>query len=154
MWQRIEPMRVTKIIVCLAVFAILILFASALFSSRYLRFMRKDSAYYSQVAHACDEIMQQHPVLGFNNSVTVTSNIVLVDTLRLSGRDPSLPQIIRALHPDRIVISANRVFIDIPPERGRGFGLIWEHGDLATNNWVLQTAGDGLVKTVYSERRP
>jgi hypothetical protein len=146
-------MRSVKIILGLAVFAILIFYTVGLFSSRYLRFMHEDTAYYSQVAHACDAIMQQHP-LNFGGSTALSSNMMLLDTLKLSGRDPSLPEIIRALHPDRISVSANQVFINIPPERGGGFGLIWKHGDLETNNWVLQTGADGLIKTVYSERRP
>jgi len=123
------------------------------FHSRYLRFMGKDAAYYTEVAHACDSIMVQHPPSS-TDSVTLYAHMVLPYTLKLSGSDPSLPKIIRALHADHILVSTNRVFIDIPPERMGGFGVIWERDEMRTNYWTLQSNGDGLVKTVYEESRP
>jgi len=121
--------------------------------SPYLRFMHKDAGYYSEIAHACDSIMVQHPPSS-TDSVTLYGHMVLPFTLKLSGGDPSLPKIIRALHADHILVSTNRVFIDIPPERMGGFGVIWERDEMRANYWTLQSNGDGLVKTVYEESRP
>ena len=150
-------MRSPKIITGLVVGAVLVcgvvFLAFTLFSSRYLRFMGKDVAYFTEVAHACDSIMAQHPPSS-TDSVTLYGHMVLPYTLKLSGSDPSLPKIIRALHADHILVSTNRVFIDIPPERMGGFGVIWERDEMRTNHWTLQSNGDGLVKTVYEESRP
>jgi hypothetical protein len=120
--------------------------------SPYLRFMHRDIRYYSEVAHACDAIMAQHPASS-TDSVALSGHMVLPYTLKVSGSDPSLPEIIRALHADHILVSTNRVFIDIPPERMGGFGVIWERDEMRTNHWTLQSNGDGLVKTVYEESR-
>ena len=150
-------MRSPKIITGLVVGAVLVcgvvFLAFTLFSSRYLRFMGKDVAYFTEVAHACDSIMVQHPPSS-TDFVTLYAHMVLPYTLKLSGSDPSLPKIIRALHADHILVSTNRVFIDIPPERMGGFGVIWERDEMRTNHWTLQSNGDGLVKTVYEESRP
>jgi hypothetical protein len=149
--------RSPKIITGLVIGAVLVcgvaFLAFTLFSSRYLRFMGKDAAYFTEVAHACDSIMVQHPPSS-TDSVTLYGHMVLPFTLKLSGSDPSLPKIIRALHADHILVSTNRVFIDIPPERMGGFGVIWERDEMRTNYWTLQSNGDGLVKTVYEESRP
>jgi len=75
-------------------------------------------------------------------------------TIKLSGREPSLPKIIKALHPDMVLVSTNRVFIEIPPERMGGFGINWEPDDTRSNYWTLESNGDGLVTSVYAERRP
>jgi len=149
--------RAPKIIIGFVVGAVLLLgtvfLAVPLFSSRYLQFMGKDTAYYTDIAHACDLVLQQHPVSS-NDTVTLYSHMSLPYTKKLSGEEASLPKIIRALHPDEILVSSNRVWIEIPPERMGGFVITWEPGDMHTNYWALQSNGDGLVKTVYEESRP
>ena len=115
--------------------------------------MAKNPAYFSEVAHACNLIMEQHPPSS-TDSVRLYGNMVLPYTLKLSGRDPSLPKIIRALHADNILVSTNRLYIDIPPERMGGFAVIWERDEVRTNYWTLHSNGDGLDKTVYDEVRP
>jgi hypothetical protein len=110
--------------------------------------MRKDSSYYSQVAHACDSLLREHPVSS-SNSVTLYEGMTFPFTLKLSGNDKSLPKIIRALHPDCILISSNRVVIDILPLPHGGFGVIWRQDDLKTNQWILQSNGE----TVYQESK-
>ena len=145
-------MRTFKIIFVAACAVALVFFTVTLMSSRYLAFMHRDAAYFSDVAHACDAIRLQHPP-GSNDSVTLYGKMTLSCTLKVSGRDPSLPMIIRALHPDHILVSTNRVFIDIPPERAGGFAVIWQLDENQPDRWTLQTSGDGLVKTVYEERK-
>lgn len=115
--------------------------------------MSKDNTYYSEVARACDSILNQHPVSS-NDIVKLHGQMMLPYTIRLSGRDASLPKIIKALHPDSILVSTNRVFIDISPERAGGFGVLWEQDEMRSNYWILKSSGDGMVKTVYGERRP
>lgn len=153
-------MRVIKVIViCIAaaislyVFYYIIAFALFIFRpSPYLRFMGKDAAYYTDVAHACDVVLKGHPVIS-SNAVAHYQGVALPYTLKLSGDDISLPAIIRALHPDTILVSSNLVWIEIPPERRGGFILTWEPDYMRTNFWALQSNGDGSVKTVYEENR-
>ena len=85
----------------------------------------KDAAYYTEVAHACDSIMVQHPPSS-TDSVTLYAHMVLPYTLELSGSDPSLPKIVRASYGYHILVSTNRVFIDIPPDDWVGFGVVRE----------------------------
>jgi hypothetical protein len=148
-----------KVIILLVVFMLVLMtcvaawkFPFLFMPSPYLSFMRKDLSYYSQVAHACDSILQHHPVTA-SNSVTRYGE-VLPFTLSLSGSDTSLPKIIRALHPDDILVSSNRIFIDIPPERMGGFGVSWGQNELQTNQWILQSHAEGPGEIVYQENRP
>jgi hypothetical protein len=149
-------MRASNIILSLVVGVILfcafVFFALPLFSSPYLRFMARDAAYYSEIVHACDTVLQQHPV-GSNDTVTLYGH-TMPYTIKLSAGDASLPKAIRALNPDMILVSTNRVFIEIPPERMGGFTVFWEPDEMRSNYWALQSDGDGLVKTVYEEWRP
>jgi len=148
-------MRTLRTIYGLAVGAILLFGLAFLlfprFHSRYLRFMAKNPAYYSEVAHACDLVMQQHPVSS-NDTVALYRDMTLTYTTKLSGQEVSLPKIIRALHPDMILVSTNRVWIVIP-EMG-GFGLTWEQDESRNGYWTLQSHAEGLTKTVYEERKP
>ncbi|MDB6020809.1 MAG: hypothetical protein JWQ04_666 [Pedosphaera sp.] len=121
--------------------------------SPYLRFMDKDITYYTEVAHACDLLVRQHPVSS-TNSVELYKGMVLPFTLRLSGQDASLPKIIKALHPQEILVSSNRLVITIPPERMGGFDVFWKQDDLQTNQWILESNVEGLGKIVYQETKP
>lgn len=151
-------MRITKIIIGTLVgvglfCGLTVLILTTLFASPYLKFMGKGSAYYTQIAHACDSIIMQHPV-NAADSVSLYSHAVLPYTIRLSGFDASLPKVIRALHADMILVSTNRVLIEVPPEKMGGFVITWKPDDIRSNFWVLQSNGDGLVNTVYEEYRP
>lgn len=149
-------MRVSKVIggVVMGVIFLWVLLFSVFspFSSPYLRFMSKDRAYFSQLAHACDSILQQQPVSS-KDTVTLYPGMVLSNTMKLSGHESSLPKIISRLHPDMILVSTNSVFIEIPPERMGGFGISWEKDDMRSNYWTLESNGDGQMKKVYEERR-
>ncbi len=113
--------------------------------------MHRSTGYYSQIAHACDSVYQQHPVSS-NNIVRFTRLIVVPFRIRLSGNDPSLPRAIKQLNPDWVMVGTNFVSLGIPPERMGGFGVIWKQ--LGQKQWALQADGDGVLTTVYQERRP
>ena len=123
---------IVGLVVGVIALCVLVLLAVTLFSSRYLRFMAKDKAYFSEVAHACDSILRHHPVSS-NDTVTLYGHMSLPYTMKLSGHDGSLPKIIKRLHPDMVLISTNRVLIDIPPERMGGFVITWEADHLHSN---------------------
>ncbi len=149
-------MRVPRIILAMAaglcVLLCIGLVALYVLPSPYLRFMGRDIRYYSEVASACDLVLREHPVSS-NDSVELYRGMFLPCTKRLSGRDVKLPKVIRSLRPDYLLVSSNRVYIWIPPERMGGFGVIWEQDEMRTNYWTLQSNGDGLQKTVYEAAR-
>ena len=118
-------------------------------ASRYRRFMSKDNAYYFQVARACDAILQQHPI----GSSGLQPYSGLPGSFSLSAQAASLPAPIRALHPDTIILSTNRVYVGFGVGR-LAWGIIWEQDEDRTNSWTLDTNADGLQKRVYAEYRP
>jgi len=80
------------------------------------------------------------------------ANDVAWDETRITPRDPSLPDAVRALRPDEILLAPNRVFIGFGVGR-LAWGIIWEQDDTQTNRWTLYSNAEGLVKTVYEERK-
>ena len=103
-------------------------------SSPYLRFTHKGIGYYSEVAHACDSVLQQHQGLASNEEPGDTQfGDGIAIYAEVSGSDASLPKIIGALpYPSEILVSSNRVFIEIPPECMGGFAVIWERDETRT----------------------
>ena len=91
-------MRVPRSIVVAAILlgGVFLLFYSL--QSPYLRFVGKDAAYYRQFAAACDSLLQQHPV-GTNDWIYRNGDQSPENSIELSGRDPSVPKIIRAVDP-------------------------------------------------------
>ena len=71
--------------------------------------------------------------------------------MKIPGSDRNIPNIIRRLHPDYILVGTNHVSVFIPPEKMGGFGVIWMQDELQTNRWILQTDGDGVLKAIYTE---
>ena len=118
-------------------------------ASPYRRFMGKDSAYYAQVARACDAVLQEHPI----GSSGLQPYAGLPDSFSLSAPSASLPPPIRALHPDSIILSTNRVYVGFGVGR-LAWGIIWEQDEDRTNSWTLDTNADGVQKRVYAESRP
>ena len=142
-------MRATRTILIVFVLlggALWVLFA---LQSPYLRFTQRDSAYYRQFADACDSLLQQHPI-GTNDWVYRRGVKSQENSIEIFGKDPSLPRIIRALGPDYIVISSNRVFIGVGVRRHAfgAFGMTWSQ-DEGSNGWSLRTYAESLEKTLY-----
>jgi hypothetical protein len=108
--------------------------APSLLKSPYIRFTEKDQHYYAEIAGTCDLLLrqhttfykhseplsQQHPKTDF---LWMDTNNVVWDMITLSGRDPTLPKAIRALHPNKILISPNRacICIGVRPD----YTIIW-----------------------------
>lgn len=118
-------------------------------ASRYRRFMAKDTAYYAQVARACDAVLQENPI----GSGGLQPYAGLPGSFSLSAEAASLSAPIRALHPDTIILSTNRVYVGFGVGR-LAWGIIWEQDKDRTNSWTLDTNADGLQKRVYAESRP
>jgi len=116
------------------------------FQSSYVRFVGKDATYYREFAAACDSLLQQHP-LGTNDWVYRNGFRSPENSIQISRDDPSLPKMIRALGPEKVVLSPNRVFIGVGVGRG-GFGIIWAQ-DKGPNGWTLRTCAENLETTHY-----
>jgi len=126
------------------------MYALSLLTSDYLRFMGKDQRYYSDLARACDLVLQQHP-LGTNaTTLPIVDSDVPYVFIRIPGHDRSLPRIIRDLDPESVIVSSNRVHISVGVGRG-GFGITWEPHD--GSHWGIVTYAEGLVRGVYVETR-
>jgi hypothetical protein len=126
----------------------------------YGRFHLRSSEYYSQLAHDCDSLLKQHQTfskhptsqeLKDSYAFWMDTNNVLWEDNKVSVNDPSLPKIIRSLHPHEILIEPKRVLIEIGFRPN--FVIIWGESDTRTNVWTLATDGEGLETALYSEVR-
>ena len=80
------------------------------------------------------------------------TNDVVWEQVSLSPRDSSLPDPVRTLHPDEVLLAPKRVFIGFGVVR-LAWSIIWEQDEMQTNKWTLKSNAEGLVKKVYAETR-
>lgn len=129
--------------------------------SPYHRFHNHDVAYYSRLADACDTMLQQRtnytqhtkPATGGSEDgpfIWLDANNVVWNDIRLGPDDPKLPEAVRALHPDEVLIQPDRVFIGFGIGR-MGWAVIWEQDEVNTKRWTLFSNAEGAVKTVYTK---
>ena len=129
---------------------LIVICALSLLTSDYLHFMGKDRQYYSDLARACDLVLERHP-LGTNaTSVPVVGSDVPYVFIRIPGDDPLLPQVIRDLDPEHVTVSSNRVHIVVGVGRG-AFGIAWEPRD--GPHWGIVTYAESLERVAYVEAR-
>ncbi|GEM_PF-2905324 len=105
-------------------------------------FRHSSPGYYADFTRACDSLLAQHPV-GTNKFVEVPIN------------EPSLPDIIRQVHPFSIKVASNRVWILAwGPGRGNGVAIVWEpQSQGQTNVWTLSTTVENQTRTLYAAAR-
>ncbi len=143
-------MRMRRIIIGSALVALFVvaLFTVpyCLFNADYLKFKHKNAKYHADFAEACNSILMHHP-LGTN------------EAMELSVTDPSLPRIISDLHPKKIGLSHNKVWIGVHDGHIGGLAIIWEtlwvpQDQTQTNAWTLSiNDGEGQKDTVYVGNR-
>ncbi len=133
-------MRVIRVI---AVFALFLICLGGVFFlgprlTQYSRFQHQGDEYYSELARACDAIIAEH-LVGTNRFIELTVT------------DSSLPKIIRDLHPLKIVVQPQRIWI----LHGGSieFGIAWEQDESRTNAWTLSTACESDVRVLYVASR-
>jgi hypothetical protein len=114
--------------------------------SDYLRFTGRSADYYREFAAACELLLQQHPI-GTNDWAYKHGHKLPQNAIQLPRKDPTVPKIIRALGPEDIILSSNRVHIAVGVGRG-GFGIVWEQ-DRGESGWSLRTYAEGLEKKHY-----
>jgi len=132
--SRVESGTRKGLVIVAALLCLLLVLAVTVFRSPYLRFLDKDENYYAEFAHACDRILEKHP-LGTNGTL-----LVQID-------DPSMPGIIHRLSPSKVTIQTNRVHVMVGV---RDFAVVWEPREDYSNAWVLSVIG-GPERVVYVE---
>lgn len=128
--------------------------------SRYHRFQNHDTKYYSRLARACDQLLQEHPNFTKTDEKKVTSENylytwldykgVLWNQVRLSPKDSSIPGPIRDLKPDKVQLAPGRAFLCFGESR-LAWTIVWEQDDLQTNKWRLYSSAEGYHVDFYTE---
>lgn len=118
-----------------------VLIASMLFSCgkspTYLSFTARSSTYYANIAGACDTLLLK--TAGLANGER-----------KIPGNSNELPEILRELRPQYVVVSTNGVFLLIGVGRG-GYGIIWTRSDTPDSTWQLKTVAENK-ETVHFKR--
>jgi hypothetical protein len=102
----------------------------------YLHFISKDSAYYVQVANACDQVRIAQVLRGKFG--------------KISPDEITLPDILKEIHPAYLILETNQILLVVGAGRG-GYGISWETD--GGTSWELATYAEGLKKTFYSTRQ-
>jgi hypothetical protein len=103
------------------------------------KFTHRDVGYYTDFAKACDELLQNYP-LGTD------------EFMEIAKTDPSIPEIIRDLQPQKIEITSNHIWMAV--EFGRlAFGVSWSPREGMTNPWVITVKNEGGSDILFSTNR-
>lgn len=111
-----------------------------MFESHYIRLQHKSPKYYSNLAAACDSILAKHP--------SGTNKVSWIPVT-----DPSLPKAVRDLHPLKLQVNPQRVWMLLDSDSRAGIGLEWQPKWDDTNVWKLDILGESLETVLYSVRR-
>jgi hypothetical protein len=137
-------MRVSKVITALiaSVLTVFLLLVYCQFTRKFIRFEHRSTRYHADFAAACGSILAHYP-LGTKRFVEI------------SPADASLPGIVRDLHPERIKVATNWVWILVDGSHLDGLNVTWAPQDEArTNTWNLVIGnGEGPSKVVYAAKR-
>jgi len=119
-------------------------FLPNLLSPQYFGLRHKSAKWYSDFTAACDSVIASHPS-GTNEFTSV------------SVTDPSLPKIIRDLHPLKIKVGPQGFWMLLVSDSHAGFGLswdpMWEGTNRSTDIWVLHTTAESDDTIIYSAKR-
>jgi hypothetical protein len=133
--------RITLVIASVMVFVVgFFWLLSIMFESHYIQLQHKSPEYYAQLAAACDSILVKHP-LGTNKVIWIPVT------------DPSLPMVIRDLHPLKLQVNPQRVWMLLDSDSHVGIGLEWQPKWDDTNVWKLDIVGESLETVIYSTKR-
>src|SRR5579859_105185 len=102
-------------------------------------FTRQSPSYYLEMAQECGQL-------------TAQASTDLASARRLAGNDPSLPQVVRDLHPNYVQVGTNGVGIRIGVGRG-AYWVGWSSNPMDPTLWELEASAEGSRKTVFSQRK-
>jgi hypothetical protein len=108
--------------------------------SHYIRLQHKSHEYYVELAAACDSILASHP-LGTNEVIWIPVT------------DPSLPTVVRDLHPLKLQVWPERVWMLLDYDSHNGIGLEWQPKWDDTNVWKLDEVAESFETVLYSVKR-
>ena len=95
-------MRAFRVIVVVGVVVVCVLgmfwLLPTMFQSHYIRLQHKSPEYYAELAAACDSILAKHPLS--------TNEVIWIPIT-----DPSLPTVVRDLHPLKLQVNPQRVWM-------------------------------------------
>ena len=110
--------------------------------SSYLQFVRHDTSYYEHLALDCDTFLRTHSI---GSSGLVADNRAR-GWFGVTLSAVSLPESIRVLHPNSILVSTNCLQINCGSRGRPGWGFMWGEVFMSrgafeppTNTWVLST---------------
>ena len=112
----------------------------AMFGSHYIRLQHKSPEYYAELAAGCDSILAKHPP-GTN------------EVIWISVTDPSLPRVVRNLHPLKLQVYPQGVWMLLDSDSRTGIGLGWQPKLGDTNVWELDIVAESLDTVIYSVKR-
>jgi len=118
--------------------------------SLYKRFQARDKSYFVQVANDCDSILKQHPV----GSAELRASTNAPDWFDLSTE--SLPPILSDLHPTKIMLTTNCIWVGFGGGEQLDWGIMWHQLDEPhTNTWALKSCiAYGFERTLYVTSEP
>lgn len=115
-------------------------FLPNMLNPQYFGLRHKSAKYYADYTAACDSVLAAHP-LGTNESI------------KIPVTDPALPKIMTDVHPIRIEVSSQRVWMLLVSDSRAGFGLTWNPQWDNTNIWVLHTTAESHDTVIYESKR-
>jgi len=134
-------MRLRRIILIPLALALVIagvVFEIRVLTPEFFLFRHKGQKYYAEFADACSSLLAQHPV-GTNRFI------------ELDATDVAIPKIIRELHPAKIRVAPDWIWM--LHGGGIGFGITWERqAGSQSNTWVLSTTCESNTRVVYVKR--
>ena len=133
-------MRTLGIILVLVVAIVGLVWFLPMFQSHYIRLQHKSPQYYVELATACDSILAKHP--------PATNEAVWIPVT-----DPSLPSVVRDLHPLKLQVNPQRVWMLLDSDSHAGIGLEWQPKWDDTNVWKLDIVAESFETVLYSVKR-
>jgi hypothetical protein len=128
------------------------LFLSWRYNSLYKWFQAHDQTYFMHVAQDSDSVLKRHGV-GFAG---LQADSRALGWFRLPESDATLPASIQVLHPDYILVSTNRLWVNCGGRGRLDWGFMWgQDSEPRTNTWVLRSCiAYGFERTLYAESKP
>src|SRR5690242_19688882 len=119
-----RAVRIKVVIFLFGAIAVGLLILSPLLESHYIQLQHKSPKFYARLAAACDSILAKYPVS--------TNKVIQVPVT-----DPSLPDAVKDMHPLKLRVKSQSVWMLLDSNSRAGIGLWWSPTPGETNVWQL-----------------